>query len=488
MHKKSRTIRNILIGVAATYALSGCSDHPSSGYLDTTKQRQEAKIVDISGKVYGIEKGTTDLVQKYYSDIDNLKGKGFYTEAKKAIINKDEKLPTLTLSYPKINGTPDMSNVEKSIINFLESKVIDINNEIQAEIDEAQKNLDEAQTKYDEIASLGSSHENSTMDEQTALDEAQKNLDEKIKEVDILKKTSLAEVNDVLNKGGQPVYTENQSPFNDYRFIDYSEKSESQETCQADRFRIVIDLISEKNMCLYLTDYSGRKKYGETLDELKAVYKKNFLNNIEKIEFIGQKGSWNTEASGLWLVFENAKLSLKNAESMADNKFGNTYQIANKMRNSERILNRQKETLDRLKSDDNLSSQMILGGFQFENMDENTKSLINDYDNIIKSDVKSRFTVLSDLAFNPEKENATFDNIKGDLEGYVVTGTIIAEHRGDRSPFGVVSLNNLLDPKLKDADELIDELEEKDAVRLPYIKGEDKLLNEIIYRIKKTAE
>jgi hypothetical protein len=173
---------------------------------------------------------------------------------------------------------------------------------------------------------------------------------------------------------------------------------------------------------------------------------------------------------------------------MADNKFGNTYQIANKMRNSERILNRQKETLDRLKSDDNLNSQMILGGFQFENMDENTKTLINDYDNIIKSDVKSRFTILSDLVFNSEKENATFDNIKGDLEGYVVTGTIIAEHRGDRRPFGVVSLNNLLDPKLKDAGELVDELEEKDAVRLPYIKGEDKLLNEIIYRIKKTAE
>ncbi len=126
---------------------------------------------------------------------------------------------------------------------------------------------------------------------------------------------------------------------------------------------------------------------------------------------------------------------------------------------------------------------MTLGGMYFSNMDEKTTKLIEDYSEAVKQDLKTRITVVSKLTFNPQEENATFDNVKGDLEGYIVAGTIIGERDGRRQPVGVISLNDLSDPSLKDASELVDELGEKDGLRASKVEDEEEIFEEILERI-----
>ncbi len=56
MRKNLSNLRTGFIGPLSAAVLIGRSDHPSSGYIDTSKQKSE--IVDISGDVYGIQKGS----------------------------------------------------------------------------------------------------------------------------------------------------------------------------------------------------------------------------------------------------------------------------------------------------------------------------------------------------------------------------------------------------------------------------------------------
>lgn len=201
---------------------------------------------------------------------------------------------------------------------------------------------------------------------------------------------------------------------------------------------------------------SGGEKYAKVADEFKSTFKINFLNNFEKLNVIGQKGSWNSEATGLWANLEQAEDDLKNAQEMAQKEFGNPYQLENNIR------------------------------YKNSNLDEQTAKLIEDYSDAVKQDLKTRITVVSKLTFNPQEENATFDNVKGDLEGYIVAGTITGERSGRRQPVGVISLNDLSDPSLKEASELVDELEEEDGLRASKVEDEEEIFNEILERINKS--
>ena len=141
---------------------------------------------------------------------------------------------------------------------------------------------------------------------------------------------------------------------------------------------------------------------------------------------------------------------------MAQKEFGNPYQLENNIR------------------------------YKNSNLDEQTAKLIEDYSDAVKQDLKTRITVVSKLTFNPQEENATFDNVKGDLEGYIVAGTITGERSGRRQPVGVISLNDLSDPSLKEASELVDELEEEDGLRASKVEDEEEIFNEILERINKS--
>ena len=483
MRKNLSNLRTGFIGLLSAAVLVGCSDYPSSGYLDTSKYKQKVEIVDINGDVYGVQKGTSELVQKFASDLENLKGDGFFSEARKAVINNEETMPTLELTYPAPSNAPNMAGVDEAIIAFFNTKVEEVKTEVQEEIDEAQAKVDEAQAEYDSAVKAKENFQNSVKDEEKALTEAKEILNAKIKEFESLKESSLAAVNAVLKKGGYPEYSERSSPFSDYRYIDYAKKGNVPSSCQSDRYRVTIDMLDEEKMCLYLTDNSRGEKYAKVADEFKSTFKTNFLNNLEKLNVIGQKGSWNIEATGLWAKLGQAEDALENAQEQAQKEFGNPYQIENNIRYKNRDLERNQSNLERLSSEDYLNNQMALGGMYSSNLDEKTAKLIEDYSEAIKQDLKTRITVVSKLTFNPEKENATFNNVKGDLEGYIVAGTITGESRGRRQPVGVISLNDLSDPSLKDASELVDELEEEDGLRASKVEDEEEIFEEILERI-----
>ncbi len=483
MRKNLSNLRTGFIGLLSAAVLVGCSDYPSSGYLDTSKQKQKVEIVDISGDVYGVQKGTSELVQKFASDLENLKGNGFFSEARKAVINNEETMPTLELTYPAPSDAPNMAGVDEAIIAFFNTKVEEVKAQVQEEIDEAQAQVDEAQAEYDSAVKAKEDFQNSVKDEEMALTEARDTLNAKIKEFESLKESSLAAVNAVLKKGGYSEYSERSTPFSDYRYIDYAQKGNVPSSCQADRYRVTIDMLAEEKMCLYLTDNSRGEKYAKVADEFKSTFKTNFLKNLEKLNVIGQKGSWNSEATGLWAKLDQAEDALENAQETAQEEFGNPYRIDSNIRNKNNALSRQKNNLERVSSEDYLNSQMTLGGMYFSNMDEKTTKLIEDYSEAVKQDLKTRITVVSKLTFNPQEENATFDNVKGDLEGYIVAGTIIGERDGRRQPVGVISLNDLSDPSLKDASELVDELGEKDGLRASKVEDEEEIFEEILERI-----
>tara|TARA_R100000789_G_scaffold29180_1_gene32681 strand:- start:14 stop:550 length:537 start_codon:yes stop_codon:yes gene_type:complete len=62
----------LLLAAGLTAFLTGCSDYPDSGVLDTRFLRTEVSIVEVEGNVYGLKSGAVEAYSAYLQDSQTL--------------------------------------------------------------------------------------------------------------------------------------------------------------------------------------------------------------------------------------------------------------------------------------------------------------------------------------------------------------------------------------------------------------------------------
>jgi hypothetical protein len=136
--------------------LSGCSDYPSSGVIDTREVRQLTNIEDVSGAVFGLKEGAKDNFQLFGNDKFAMLG---LKDLVWAHVAEGAEKPVLILEYPGVDKSAILASTD-SVIELFKVQYDDALAKNQKEINAM--NADKAfyVSKYDELkAAQGNSNQ-----------------------------------------------------------------------------------------------------------------------------------------------------------------------------------------------------------------------------------------------------------------------------------------------------------------------------------------
>ena len=468
---RSNIILKIILFTVMIFTISGCSEYPSDGVVDTQYLREKADIISIEGSVYGIEKGSSEKVALYYKDVNNISpySKESYLKNLYNSIVKETSPPVLKFEYPKVDGMPSMVNFESKLVDFMSVHINSIKKDVDLEIENSKQELKEDELKMDSVKERMAFLENATVEIKKSIILQEKEINESVEAHNLLVNNYFNKLNALLTGSGFKGYSGALNPFLRYGVIDYTEK-EKPSACPIEIFKFGFDLLSENNSCVYIMISSRTHQYEKIYDDFSDLYKEGFLKIKSSAERIGNKSGWRTAATGLWAEYDDTLNSLKVTNFESEEKFGSLREINNEMMRMTYSIQEKERNLEKVSSDSYLTMKIGNLGLGEMSFPEDLTDMIDGYKKAVKNDLNSMIYVVTDLKYNDKEENATFEGLKGDFEGYAVVATILAESNGRRQALGVINVGSLIDSGIGDLSEIKVKLKENNFLEKYQVK------------------
>jgi ElaB/YqjD/DUF883 family membrane-anchored ribosome-binding protein len=444
-----RSSRFSILAAGIAVALVGCSDFPSEGILDTEIVRNEAKVLEVRGHVYGISPGTKDLLKNLEADKDVIGD--HMTLAWDAHV-KGNPLPQLTLSESsRFDVTGYQAELQRLIAEADES----IRSEVTGEISEIQTKKEKLEAELKEVKASASGFNAMVDPHKNAVEEATKSLNAAIDAYNTTAERPYKRFRELADSQGLPLPI---NPLGSYQTLDFSDKKVPAQCPQRSPYTAV-NLLAENKQCAYLRIPSV---FEPVIPEVVAETKKAMLAIPALKERLGEKGNWRNKPTGAYAVLADAEVQYKSALNAARKKFGSESQ----WQRSERYLTSQIERLNtdlaRYQDPAYLAEQMQRGRFQLnrsEKMDEMISGYLGDYETRVFNGI----TQVSELRL--ENEVGVFSDFTGDFESAVVVAEVLGEARGRRDSIQTVSFLDL-DPKKMEGVETLSFSIDRDSVRI----------------------
>lgn len=460
----------VAAAVASTVLVSGCSDYPDSGYLDTQQVSERFAIVDISGDVYGAKAGTFDLIENLRHDADMLLSQygdnevSYPDEVFKAI-QAGEAMPTMSLEFPSGEGFPDMTGIEEAIQAEVRAYIDRVESEVAEQITAQQKEMAELEAEVTEAENKLGNYSANVKKAEAALEAARTELNNAIDSYNSVQDKSLEVLNAALTKAGvDSKFSSN--PLTRYRYIDFANKTKPG-TCPRQRRNIAVNLLSEWEKCIYIYDPSGNR-FGSAEPTISALAKEYLLKIDAAGAKIGQKGGWNKKATGLYAAVDDAEETLQDARRGGDTGVRNPRMMQLSLERNQQRLAEYKERIAQLEAPEYLQNELWENDHMPDyrrNVSEAHGERVRSYIEAMRQHLNDQVVKVSPLEFDSETEDARFTDFDGDFDAISIASNIVMSAGGRRTAQSLISSRHLLDPSLADAEELVVDVDSKDAER-----------------------
>jgi hypothetical protein len=297
-------------------ALAGCSDYPLSGIFDTQDVLEESAIEKISGSVYGLKVGAGKAASLLSMDtlaIDDYPRDVWISVAQGVDISD------LDLSYQMAEKADVLKASENLVLNAKQrlndalsthdGLISDIRREKATHAEELAR-LNVEQLAYD---SLIMPSEQLVLTNEQALKDAQLTYNS-------ILTNAQSSLSDLASREDLPGLS-GSSPLSRFQYIDYSKRTLPPADCPDKKGYAIIDNRSVDDRCVYINVPS--QFIGTTAEpEAQSILATGMQRVIEAKANLGDKNGWGSEASGLYLSVQNAKLSLNSKIQEAALEFG----------------------------------------------------------------------------------------------------------------------------------------------------------------------
>ena len=336
--------------------LTGCSDYPSDGIVDTRMIREESNIEEITGSVYGIKDGADEAVKALVADqrVTRSIDRELWDAVKSDLPEKE--WPALTLSYNDIDGSTVLSAYDDLIVSVKKDYKEAISKNDQ-EISELEKKKSEYELILAGIQESKNQHDEFISEQVKAFKDASTEVEVAKQSYNNVFASAVKEVSEAAeSKGISGSYNDNM--IGRYRSIDFNKQKSSPQTCPVQKGYFSVDVRDINNQCAYLI--VPRNVQGTVAeDDVKKIIATKFKEFLKAQQTLGQKGSWGSEPTGLFLTQDKAKKDLKNAEVKAQSNYGSTKDRKYKYSNTKQMIARINKDIDG-KNDDGYIQRQVL--------------------------------------------------------------------------------------------------------------------------------
>ncbi|MBZ2169466.1 hypothetical protein [Marinobacter sp. F4216] len=476
-----------LISAFIAMGLGGCSEYPGDGRLDTSAITSSNKIVDIRGEVYGVKPDAVAKVSALRSD-----NKAIYALASsetQALIAAGETIPDLVLEYPKVDGLPDMSSFQATILEGINKVIAENKSTYDTNLAEAEAKVAELEAERADLMKVTAKFDAAVASEKKALESAEAELSSAISDYSSVIETAEADINKLALPKNLTDIGRFSNPVTKYRYIDYAERNARvPSSCPQQRGYETVDLRSELSSCMYIRLPDD---YGAIKAQVVGIVKQGIIDVEAASKRMGEKGSWRSKATGAYLAVANAEQALKQAQKKARAEFGDTRRQQYELRDNERKLAGAQQELTEMKSDEFKVAALSGEGYEYDayymhNFEE-AKARHKAYMSAVKADAMRSIVKTAPLEFDAEAETATFSGVDGEFDALMVLGDVIVETGRGRTPVTMLQYVNLTDPAIKESDELVVVFDRDAGSNAGTIDRDDaeEMQDKLIYKVQK---
>lgn len=432
----------LLLAAGLTAFLTGCSDYPDSGVLDTRFLRTEVSIVEVEGNVYGLKSGAVEAYSAYLQDSQTL-NRAVHEGWVSYRAGEELSEPDLKFTGSSEFDWGDFQTALTDVYKSAESKVdAEIAEQVASHKDD-QKTLNK---QLEEIQAKGKEFNDAVADAKAKLEKAEKDLQSAIDAYNGAIERPLEKLNAIADANGLNQLSSNQNPIRSYRSIDFKKRVRVPDTCPDQRRSVPVDMLKEDKVCGYIQIPSGFEAHTA---EIVAATKEALLEIPKLEERLGKKASWLGSGTGAYGNRDMAQNAYDLEARDARREFGDNSQrerqelwLTSKLEVVEAALAEtqtpeyREELLDRANVYHSDESSSLVAS--------HTSPAYKAYESHI---VKGPQIVMGET-------DAVFSDLEGGYEGAIIVAEFIGEHRGQREPIPTINYIDLTDERIADADEL----------------------------------
>jgi len=438
----------VMVMLLPAVFMSGCSDYPTSGEIDTRVIRERADVEEITGKVFGIKPGAEEAVTAYADDM--TAARTIDDQYIDYVINESQgNAPELTLTYDGVPSDQLLSaagELEEAAQAWYDEKKA----EHDAEIAEIQAEIDKHEATKAKLKDSGAAYDKIVADAKANLEKATQELNEKIGAYQSLISDSIADMDRFASAAGSTIT--GFTPLKRVQYIDFSRRNANPTNCPNKNGRVIIDMRDTNNRCVYLT--LPRNVAGSDVESkaTKAI-RESYMAMVELQNTIGEKGGWGSDKTGLYKKVDEAENVYEQKVTVAENKYGSARARNRKVQQADYYLKRAVNEMEEKTSETYVENYVFTGYFQEPEAFLDARQA---YDDAMFADIMTNYLpAVSDITMAAEGQpNGVFKGLPSELQGIITATDVLGDIRGRKQVVRSIIRTDLTDEAVANADSI----------------------------------
>jgi hypothetical protein len=388
-------------------------------------------------------------------------------------------MPELTMAYSDVSSD-GLDSMLTLMIDEAEAKQEEVRQEIAEDVAELEARKQKQIENRDTAKDGASGYEAAIADAKAKLETAEEAMKSAINRYNSAIEGPLNQLNELAKAQDLKQIADYRNPIKSYRYSSFDD-GKAPASCQSARNKFVVNMIESHNKCLY---FGLPKGYANFDSKVTEILKSGVIEMEAATANLGKRGGWNSNGTGAYATLEGAKDAFKSAASKAESEFGNNRRRAFIIQDSEKRIARIQEDIDEKSSDAEFKKQ--IGWTSFYPSDA-VREKINAYKDAMDQHFLSTYVVtMGDITKGDDKGNGVFE-VKGGFNSVVTVTDALASKGGRKMVFRHIGMADLTDPKVKDADSVLIEIESGGMDRQPSDDSVERMQKEVIVLVTEFA-